>query len=162
MHLASLIFSILPLEINFFQSWPSGPGLETPQFSFSQDALPKSQGGRLSVGLCRQGSPLAPQCTASALSTCEVRHYEIGSEVPKPVDPGHLRPVIIKPVGRIFEISDSNPIRRKCGKCGRSLSPQKKGSEEIPRSEKVENAETKTRKMRMTGFNVTGFRWGGF
>ena len=40
--------------------------------------------------------------------------------------PGHLRPVIIKPVGRIFEISDSNPIRRKCGKCGRSLSPQKK------------------------------------
>ena len=35
-----------------------------------------------------------------------------------------------------------------------------KGSEEIPRSEKVENAETKTRKMRMTGCNVTGFRWG--
>ena len=37
--------------------------------------------------------------------------------------PGHLRPVIIKPVGRIFEISDSNPIRGKRGKCGRSLSP---------------------------------------
>ena len=35
---------------------------------------------------------------------------------------GHLRLVVIKPVGRIFEISDSNPIR---GKCGRSLSPQK-------------------------------------
>ena len=39
--------------------------------------------------------------------------------------PCHLRPVITKPVGRIFEISDSNPIRRKCGKCGRPLSPQK-------------------------------------
>ena len=39
--------------------------------------------------------------------------------------PGHLRPVTIKPVGRIFEISDLNPIRGKRGNCGRSLSPQK-------------------------------------
>ena len=38
------------------------------------------------------------------------------------IGPGRLRPVIIKPVGRIFEISDSNPTRWKCGK---SLSPQK-------------------------------------
>ena len=38
-----------------------------------------------------------------------------------PWRPGHLRPVILRPVGRIFEI-DSRPI---CGKCGRSLSPQK-------------------------------------
>ena len=34
--------------------------------------------------------------------------------------PIHLKPVIIKPVGRIFEISDSNRIRGKCGKCGLS------------------------------------------
>ena len=32
--------------------------------------------------------------------------------------PGHLRPVKIKLVGR------SNQVRRKCGKCGRSLSPR--------------------------------------
>ena len=31
-------------------------------------------------------------------------------------DPGHLRPVIIKLVGRIFEISDSNPKKRKMRK----------------------------------------------
>ena len=45
------------------------------------------------------------------------------------------------------------------------LTPEKQGSEEIPKSKNVENAEnadTKTqkmRKMRMSGFNVTGFRW---
>ena len=48
------------------------------------------------------------------------------------------------------------------------LTPEKRGSEEIPKSknaenaENAENADTKTRemrKMRMTGFNVTGFRW---
>ena len=33
-------------------------------------------------------------------------------------------PVILKPVGRIFEISDSNPIQRKCGKCGRLSHPR--------------------------------------
>ena len=44
------------------------------------------------------------------------------------------------------------------------LTPEKQGSEEIPKSknaENAENADTKTRKMRkmrMTGFNVTGFR----
>ena len=39
------------------------------------------------------------------------------------LDPCHLRPVTVKPVGRIFEISDLNPIQRKCGKCGTPLSP---------------------------------------
>ena len=59
-------------------------------------------------------------------------------------DPCHLRPVIIKPVGRIFEISDSNPIRRKCGKCGRPLSPYKnKGLRRLHRAKA-----RKTRKMR--------------
>ena len=38
------------------------------------------------------------------------------------------------------------------------LTPEKQGSEEIPQSKNAENADTKTRKMRMTGFNVTGFR----
>ena len=41
------------------------------------------------------------------------------------------------------------------------LTPEKQGSEEIPKSknaENAENADTKTRKVRMTGFNVTGFR----
>ena len=33
-----------------------------------------------------------------------------------------LRPVTKKPVGRIFKISDSDPTRGKCRKCGRSLS----------------------------------------
>ena len=77
-------------------------------------------------------------------------------------DPSHLRPVRTKPVGRIFEIRDSNPTRRKCG---RSLSPQKsKGLRRFRRAknpENAENADTKTRKMqkmRLTGFNVTGFR----
>ena len=58
--------------------------------------------------------------------------------------PCHLRPVTIKPVGRIFEISDSNPIRRKRGKCGRPLSPYKnKGLRRLHRPKK-----RKTRKMR--------------
>ena len=80
----------------------------------------------------------------------------------------NLRPVILKPVGRIFEIGDSNPIRRKCGKYGRPLSAYKKqGSEETPQSKYAENAENaenadaktrKMRKMRLTGSNVTGFR----
>ena len=49
-----------------------------------------------------------------------------------------VRPIIIKPVGGIFQISDSNPIRGKCGKCGLSLSSQKKkkqGFENMPQSE---------------------------
>ena len=58
--------------------------------------------------------------------------------------PGHLRPVILKPVGRIFEISDSKPIRAKRGKCGKSLSPQKnKGLRRFRRA-----SARKTRKMR--------------
>ena len=39
--------------------------------------------------------------------------------------PSHLRPVILKPVGRIFEISDSKLIQGKCGKCGRPSQPRK-------------------------------------
>ena len=78
-------------------------------------------------------------------------------------NPSHLRPVILKPVGWIFEISDLTPKRRKCGKCGRCLSPQKdKGLRRFQNAENVENADTKTwkiRKVRLTGFNVTGFRW---
>ena len=58
--------------------------------------------------------------------------------------PGHLRPVILKPVGRIFEISDSNPIQGTCGKCGRSLTPQKnRGLRRFHRTKT-----RKTRKMR--------------
>ena len=61
-----------------------------------------------------------------------------------PQKDGHLRPVILKPVGRIFEISDSKPIRRKRGKCGKSLSPQKnKGLRRFRRAKT-----RKTRKMR--------------
>ena len=53
--------------------------------------------------------------------------------------PGHPRPVITKPVGRIFETSNSNPILRKYGK---SLSPpEEQGSEEIPQSKNAENEE---------------------
>ena len=46
-----------------------------------------------------------------------------------------------------------------------SLTLEKQGSEEIPKrknaenAENAENADTKMRKMRMTGFNMTGFRW---
>ena len=74
---------------------------------------------------------------------------------------GHLRPVVIKPVGRIFEISDSNPIGEDAENAETPLTPEKQGSEEIPQSksaENAENADTKMRKMRMTGFDVTGFR----
>ena len=58
--------------------------------------------------------------------------------------PGHLRPVILKPVGRIFEISDSKPIRGKRGKCGKSLSPLKNKGLRRFRSAKTQ----KTQKMR--------------
>ena len=60
-------------------------------------------------------------------------------------NPGHLRPVILKPVGRIFEISDSKPIQGKCGKCGKSLSPQK--NKGLRRFRRAKN-ERKTRKVR--------------
>ena len=52
--------------------------------------------------------------------------------------PSHRKPVIIKPVSQIFEIGDSNPIRGKCGKFGRSFSFQK-------------NKTQKMQKMRLTG-----------
>ena len=77
------------------------------------------------------------------------------------LNPSHLRPVILKPVGRIFEISDSNPIQDKAENADVRPTPGKQGSEEIPQNENAENTENadgKTRKMRMTGFNVTGFR----
>ena len=61
-----------------------------------------------------------------------------------PFHPGHLRPVTIKPVGRIFEISDSNPIRGKFGKCGRSLSPQKNHC--LRRSHGAKTRKMRTRK----------------
>ena len=35
--------------------------------------------------------------------------------------------------------------------------PEKQGPEEIPRSKDADNADAKTQKMRLTGFNVTGF-----
>ena len=75
--------------------------------------------------------------------------------------PGHLRPVIIKPVGRIFEISNSNPIRENAEMRKVPLTPEKQGSQEIPPSknaENAENADTTTRKMRKIDVNVTGFR----
>ena len=80
------------------------------------------------------------------------------------VFPSHLRPVILKPVGRIFEISDQTRYRENAENADVPPTPGKQGSEEIPQNETAENAEnadTKTRKMRkmrMTGFNVTGFR----
>ena len=50
----------------------------------------------------------------------------------------------MKPVGRIFEISDLNPVRRKCGKRGRPLSPYKnKGLRRLHRAKR-----RKTQKMR--------------
>ena len=38
------------------------------------------------------------------------------------------------------------------------LAPEKQGSEEFPQTEKAENADPKMRKVRLTGFLVTGFR----
>ena len=76
-------------------------------------------------------------------------------------NPGHLRPVIVKPVGRIFEMSDSNPTKGKPRKCGRSLSPQKNKSLRRFHGANLRKTRTKTRKMqkmRLTGLNVTGFR----
>ena len=59
-------------------------------------------------------------------------------------NPGHLNSVILKPVGRIFEISDSKPIQGKCGKCGRPSHTRKnKGLRRFRRTKT-----RKTRKMR--------------
>ena len=78
-----------------------------------------------------------------------------------PKSPGHLRPVIIKSVGRIFEISDSNLIRGKRGKCGRSLSPPEKTR--VWADSKTRKTRTQKRgkcgKCGWLGFDVTGFRW---
>ena len=71
-----------------------------------------------------------------------------------------------KAVGRIFEISNSNPIRGKCRKSGRSLSPQKKktrvwgDSTEQKRGNcgKCEHENAENAKMQLAGFNVIGFR----
>ena len=61
-----------------------------------------------------------------------------------------------------FKISDSNPIQGKCGEMRTSLPCQEnKGLRRKCGHENAENVDTKTRKtrkMRMTGFNVTGFR----
>ena len=55
--------------------------------------------------------------------------------------PSHLRPVILKPVGRIFEISDSSPTQRKCGKCGRPSHPRKTRERGHENAENAENAD---------------------
>ena len=68
--------------------------------------------------------------------------------------PCRLRPVTIKPVGRIFEISDSNPIRGK----GSEETPQSKKAENAESAENVENVNVEMQKKRLTGFNVTAFR----
>ena len=69
--------------------------------------------------------------------------------------PCHLGPVTIKPVGRIFKISDANPIRRKCGKCGGPLSPYKnKGLRRLHclwRAKKRKTRKMRTRKREKCG-----------
>ena len=58
-----------------------------------------------------------PDCALELLWSFLILGLRHGPRVRSP------KAVIIKPVGRIFEISDSNPIWGKCRKCGRSLSP---------------------------------------
>ena len=45
---------------------------------------------------------------------------------------------MIKPVSRIFEVSDSNPIRGRCERCIRPAQPK---HEETSRSKNAENEE---------------------
>ena len=63
---------------------------------------------------------------------------------------------MIKPVGRMFEISNSNPTR---GKHGRSLSPQKNNGLKKFHSErktrKIRRILQKMRNMRLTGIIAT-------
>ena len=80
-------------------------------------------------------------------------------------NPSHLRPVILKPVGRIFESAIQTRYSENAENADVPPTPGKQGSEETPQNENAENAaenaDTKTRKpwkMQMTGFNVTGFR----
>ena len=110
----------------------------------------------------QQQQPSSPQPVQQLLpgAVPDEGHSETASGCLADISPGHLRPVTIKPVSRIFEISDSNPKMRKMRKAPLTL--QKQGSEETPQSKNAENADTKTRKMRkmrLTGFDVTGFRW---
>ena len=67
--------------------------------------------------------------------------------------PCHLRPVIMKPVGRIFFSKSAIRIRHgeNTENAEGPLILQKQGSEETPRSKNAENADTKTRKMRKCG-----------
>ena len=90
----------------------------------------------------------AALAAATTLETC------LESQSSKSSKAGHPK------AGRSdFEISDSNPIQGKCGKCGRPSLPQEnKGLRRKCGHENAENADTKTRKKRMTGFNVTGCR----
>ena len=82
-----------------------------------------------------------------------------------PQPPSHLRPVTNKAGRSDFRNQRFEPDTGKMRKVPLAL--EKQGSEEIPPSknpenaQKAENVDTKTRKMqkmRMTGFNVTGFR----
>ena len=103
-------------------------------------------------GLEGQGEA-AGNCRLSGTNFCTgdsaLLEPEFGAEFWNARIPGHLRPVIIQPVGRIFEISDSNPIRRKCGKCGRSLSPQKnKGLRAFHRAKTRRTRKMRTRRKR--------------
>ena len=59
-----------------------------------------------------------------------------------------IRPVTIKPVGRIFEISDVKPIR------GKNV----ENAEGPSNTQENKGLDTKTLKMGLTGFNVTSFR----
>ena len=67
---------------------------------------------------------LEAQCAQNAPGRSTMRPPE--ALLPQnPTCPSHLRPVILKPVGRIFEISDSNTMQRKCGICGRPCHARK-------------------------------------
>ena len=63
---------------------------------------------------CKTGGKTCPKLTGSVT-------------IPKNslLNPCHLKLVTVEPVGQMFEISNSNPIRGKCGKCRTSLSPRK-------------------------------------
>ena len=89
--------------------------------------------------------------TFGLLSFFQRHFWSCGARGPsqnRPFFPGHLRPVILKPVSRIFEISDSKPIRGKRRKCGESPSHarKKQGFEEIPKSKNTETRKMRTRK----------------
>ena len=72
------------------------------------------------------------QCLSTSKTSC------------RSLSPCHLRPVTIKPVSRIFKISDSNPIR---GKCGCPLSPYKnKGLRRLHRANTRKTRKMRTRK----------------